>query len=988
MTSDPRWIQCVSRIRAGERIIFDELEGGPLVILASDLRRLLTGADQGAAVAGAVGGGSRARTGQGALATAIHIDGGTARGITLVADTGDREDPVIDLADLRTVTGVALPPLVLKNCRIEGWLDFSGSHLTSLSLSGCEARGVRGNACQIDGDCRLIKLRPLGISVDESSLQSARHDPQPCQVTMVAARIDGSVDLRNSLLRSPMPTETGRESSSPSLIWTHDFADQFALSLASSEIRGRLLLLGDFEAWGGVSLYQAEIRNSIRITSRVIAAHEVREFPGAPVPRRKYSALDASELRLEGNLIWAPDGDAKLGGEGSGARGNVFGNIKLVRAQIEGDVFLQNIQWATLPFCNDGRLVAEKTQPAYLPSSLQPARREDAHASGGIDGRYARIGGQLRIGGRCQIGRRYRPMTGLAKISDIGPSLDFWKATFRLGMRLDSGAQLRGPALFTATHIGRHIYIAAEIVIESAKRPRLCPYHTALDLSDSRLDGNMILRIPRLDGRVSLSRMQIDGSMEIQSLHFRHKGVRRANYALRDEVGEVAHRNALRRERFDETSILDCQDLSLSGGINLKRDSISVDHEDRDLPYNRFIVDLRGTSCSTWDDADCTCWHGLDARRTARWTPWRLRFDGISFKGLDSSNQHYPIRPETIAGSLWGRLAARFYRERSYMAASSREIIAFRIRALNSFHDNRNRTAGPPRPEAQGGGSDEVAIRWPKRLYAAFMRTIVGPSWQMREEVPDHSPQPYEVFARAYMARGEGDTAISLAMERVRLQWRRRLRDMNRLWSRLYLVGIGGLIILLPLHLAILPEWRLPLWSLMFVILLTPILIGLGISIWRTGFGYGMHSGRALITVCLFLLIVAFGTPGLMGERISNSRDAREHLLYALDKLLPVINLDNTLYPRVVCVQPRSERALSPRLVRVGPQAKSSAEGPVPMQVIDTTDPPSYHVGSTHRPCLSRDLDRLYDLLGWLVLSLSILTLSGLLRRDVERSVP
>ena len=769
----------------------------------------------------------------------------------------------------------------------------------------------------------------------------------------------------------------------PSLVWTQDFADQFALSLASSEIRGRLLLLGHFEALGGISLYQAEIRNSIRITSRMIAAHDARERMGDLRLRRKYAALDASEMKLEGNLIWAPQDlpEKQVGRQA----GNVYGNVKLVGAQIEGDVFFQNLRWVALPKPVEPPVAAGSLATVPAPPTL----REDIHASGGIDGRFCRIAGQLRIGDRCIIGRRYRPMAGLAKLTDIGPALDFWKATFGLGVRVDSGARLCGPVLFTASHVGRHIYMAGEIVIDTVKRPRLSPYHTALDLSNSRLNGNMILRVRRLDGRATLSRMQVDGSVEIQALQFRHIGIRRANYSLRTESEEEAKENALRRERFDETSILDCQDLCLTGGINLKRDSISVAFERRAAPYNRFIVDLRGASCATWDDADCTCWTGLDAHPSERLTPWRLRFDGITLKGLDSSNQHYPIRPEMTVTSRWDRLVERFYGERSYMAASVREIVAFRIRALNSFYNNRNRELGKPPPETVRPAATSKAPVGPwRRLFTSIERSTVGPAWRKREDVPEHSPQPYEVFARAYMARGEGDTAINLAMERVRLQWRRRLGEMNRIWSRVYLAGLAALLVLLPLNAQIPVEWRPPVWSILAFAFLTPVAIWLGIAIWRIAFGYGMHSGRALITVGLFVILVAFGTPGLMGERIEDGRDAREHLLYALDKLLPVINLDNSLYPRVVCVEPRSPRALSPRLVLVNPQAQSpAAEGSAPMQVVDTTDQPSFHASAPHRPCLSRDLDRAYDVLGWLVLSLTILTFSGLLRRDGERSV-
>ena len=914
--------------------------------------------------------------------TRVRIDGGRDRKIHIVQTEDDRHDAdprfgqFLDLRNLTGPLGGPLPPLIIENCEIEGTLDLSGSHFAHVEILGCALRGIKGDACRIDSDCQLRDLQPLGVTDSGAGLGAPENLYCYCQIRLVSARIDGTVDLSNSQLRAPRLMDWREDLQATHKLPPFRFADQYALSLAGSEIRGRVFISGNFEAWGGISLYQTEIRNSLMIAARIVAAHEVREFSYGVVEERSYAALDASELRLHGTLDWTPAVEADAFG------GNVYGRVDLVRAQIDGDIFLQNLRWKPLIGYQDGRETRDKIDRPYLPNEeCVPADCESKFASGGIDGRYARIKGQVRIGRNCRIGRRYRTMSGLAGLHAVAPALDFWKATIGLGVRLEEGVDIHGPIHLNTSHVGRHIFIAAKIIIETKERPRLSPYHVALDLADSRLDGFLSFRIPRSDGRVSLERMQVKGSMEVRRLAFRYRGVGRPLYqprvrpvsdGLPSENPEFFDAASL--ERFDETSILDMQDLTVDGGVNFKRESVSIDFDLSYRPHNNFIVDLRGMSCTTWDDADATCWSRLNCKDPREGVPWRLRFDGIDFARLDTSSQPQPLRHNTTDGisPVYRPLAwvlSRWYKSRSYTVASSEQVTALRRKALESFHENRNYQ--PATLPVRGNGySHGPTERLPalRRMMQHVERWTILPSWKRREVMPPFSPQPYETFARAYMARGETDTAIKITIDRMRRQWRRRVRLWTQGWT-----PIAVLILILTAWgfvWASLLGQEVSAWTYLFwtgVAILPPFALRLIVAVWEAAFGYGLSSTRAVGTVVIFVLFCSFATPLIVGDRFVDGRESVEHLVYGIDKLIPLNEPDMILYPESPqCIQMRPE----PRRIPIA--------HPEPEYL-------PYHADAPRRPCLYRQLNRIYDLIGWIIISLTLLTLAGLFRRDIER---
>jgi hypothetical protein len=437
------WLK--SKVEAGEPI--EAPPSGELVISGSLLRELLLGDD-------------------------LTSAGIVIRGQGRVIIKGDSPpDSSIDLSYLAGREGGPLRPLVLDRCRLDGKLRLTGSHFAFLSLDGCAFSRIDADHCQVDSHCRLINLRPF----DDADKDCVAH------IRMVAARIDGTADMRNSKLRAPSRGESTTARSR---------ADHYALSLASAEIAGRLLLDDGFEALGGVSLYQASIGNSLSIRTAKLESRRL----GTP-------ALDAQELRLAGSFLWSNP----LSEEAVDANDwHVAGEVVLRNAQIGGDCSFEQCRWAGIgaPSLRDGNFVD--------------------HISGGIDLRFARVKGQLAICAGCQVAQGNAPPPRRKEedwLSGIfGPSLDAWKAQFEKGVRIECGARFAGPVFLNGTDIGHELIFRGDVTIPMP--PIALPsVPEALDLSGARIRG--LVRIwGDFSGCLRMHGASVDGTVELQELIF------------------------------------------------------------------------------------------------------------------------------------------------------------------------------------------------------------------------------------------------------------------------------------------------------------------------------------------------------------------------------------------------------------------------------------------------------------------------------------
>jgi hypothetical protein len=128
----------------------------------------------------------------------VEIDGGARQAITLEVDA----DGVIDLSHMAGPSNGPLPPLILRNCIVQGELRIAGSRFSFLCLENCVLTALDAHGCRIDGGCQLIGLRVTRF-VDLSDVQvtgtvrivGAEMD----RIALRGARVDGSVYLSELL---------------------------------------------------------------------------------------------------------------------------------------------------------------------------------------------------------------------------------------------------------------------------------------------------------------------------------------------------------------------------------------------------------------------------------------------------------------------------------------------------------------------------------------------------------------------------------------------------------------------------------------------------------------------------------------------------------------------------------------------------------------------------------------------------------------------
>jgi len=343
---------------------------------------------------------------------------------------------------------------------------------------------------------------------------------------MVGARIAGTADFRGCSLRSPV----AGVSAGPA----RGYANRYALSLASAEVGGRLMLDHGFRAIGGVSLYQTRIQNSLSLNTSRIESRSI----DAP-------ALDAEEMHVGGSVTWVNEPDES----GDEARNwGIAGRIVLKRAEIGGDLKLEHLRWAR--------------ECAW--SMDEGGRRAVDHVSGGIDARSSSIRGQLRIGEGCRVARWTEPparRVGEDVTSGVfGPSIDLWKSHVGRGLRIERHAVFNGPLLLNDSAIDHGVIMLGECRLPVI-RAAASKIPEAVDFSDARLSGLIRLSC-QLGGSVSFRRAQVTGTIELQRLAF--------------VIPELLPGRAEEDCKRGTASLLDMSSATISGGLHFGELSLQL----------------------------------------------------------------------------------------------------------------------------------------------------------------------------------------------------------------------------------------------------------------------------------------------------------------------------------------------------------------------------------------------------------------------------
>ena len=191
---------------------------------------------------------------------------------------------VLDLANWSATGGDALPPLLLDRCDIPEMIEISYAHLARLSVTKCRISHIHAEGVRIGGRFDFSGVRPYEAAPGGEEMSVAWIEGRGC-------RIEGAVAGRGAHLKAPPPRPAAQ------IILE---AKRFALDLGDSYIGGKVILMPNFKAVGGVSFANSEVIGETWLRGAKLSSGESDAFCGQ-------SAKFSSGLMLdEGFLARGP----------------------------------------------------------------------------------------------------------------------------------------------------------------------------------------------------------------------------------------------------------------------------------------------------------------------------------------------------------------------------------------------------------------------------------------------------------------------------------------------------------------------------------------------------------------------------------------------------------------------------------------------------------------------------------------------------------
>ncbi|HEX8571862.1 MAG TPA: hypothetical protein VF759_03825 [Allosphingosinicella sp.] len=369
------------------------------------------------------------------------------------------------------------------------------------------------------------------------------------------------------------------------------------------------------------------------------------------------------------------------------------------------------------------------------------------------------------------------------------------------------------------------------------------------------------------------------------------------------------------------------------------------------------IFDLRGLTCHGFDDDEALVWSGLEEQGG-----WRLLLDGMDFQQLEAIDPKERTKGGRDSGSA------------VQLTGDSRPGRVRRTAMLHAFLPGHIETAEKRR-----------VTKWRGLLPLARDGAF--------------SPQPFETFARAYLRSGDSRSADRIISAQKRLEWLRIFDGSlartlaNR---RMLIVTSGGwAFIFCALFLwAVRPlaSWDVDIVSAMRISMLVFVALWLMLyaavrswpymlltagMLFDLMFRFGLKPARAVQTSVICLALGVFGTIALR------------------DKILPVQQYHSVHIARE---SDRSEDSMA-QWERIRLPTDAEAEGcnvvigsamdralyafDVFVPLLDVRQECAFTIERT--AYFVRALKTLYAALGWVVVSLTLLTISGVLRRYLEK---
>lgn len=911
------------------------------------------------------------RTVRGCFITALYVDappGGrplNPNGFPVVMSnaliSGD-----LDLRDLRGPAGSALPALHLENCRLPGLLKLNGTYLRRLSLRDSALHHLQAQDTHFEG---LVDLRGVHSAGD---MPGAGGEPR-CHVALSNTRIDGDLWAAQAQFCAPPPEEAeARQLGRPVT---------YALDLRGAEIFGSVRLDPKVRAVGGVTLADARISGDVWLRGAELIAAE-----GA--------AFRAQNTRIEGALVgrYWEEPEAPTPHQALRAHGMVW----MPGAQIGGEVDMRGIMVRRRPGSRDGRFVAVGMK---VGGSLRMRASDQGGARScfddGVHLTNAEINGELTLAG-ARLGA-----------DNDGVSLSLEGATIRkslhLGCRHTAGGAWERFEADGSTSL-RVLDIADDLILAGGV------FRGEIDASNLTVGGDLNAgpadpkdRLPHGDAELDLvaPRLQAPGRFRLQG-------------------AMIGKQLCLVGARLDR---LDAQDVVVAGRIDLK--GAEVRHRlDLQRARARGRLSLEGlTLISVVDDEgsattpevllnDCVVEGVLRVHKVRRMFALGdgdlqpLAAARKVLRGGKRGSKALPRPVMQLTGTqvdLLDDLIGRGWGDVKLFLDDFRYRATYRVRE-------------PTSSLTPGLNAVRHRLVW---LDQQFDNGLINTN--------TFRSQPYVQLAEVYRGEGRFDEASQIIIRKLdlekmlerRARWRTRLKF--DLWPRSRPnQGLCPTI----LRWATSPLaglwWCAALaWSVVWVLATTLV-----DQAFKSFFGYGLDPRRSMVTLAGFLAL------GIAGTLYANSHDllvvdaapslSQVHLgtprfdprlayesarpptllnvhcgeevaapLYAFDLFVPVVDL----HQKGRCmVRPfdETDQARWDAAIRDSRPTLTAFKGAA-LTDLARRGRAAWAIAQRFSPLVMTDprvwlwLKTIYAFLGWLVVSLTLLTISGILKRNAEK---
>jgi hypothetical protein len=174
-------------------------------------------------------------------------------------------DGPLDLSDAAASAGGVLPSLMLEDCTITDLIDISYTSIRRLSLAGSRITHLRARNTRFEGPVDLRRV----TSAEQEGQRTGAGQEGLCWVELQGARIGGSVYAFESHLCAP-PAE--------SKLVEQDSKPPYALNLGGACIEGSLTLQPGFTATGGVCILGAQIAGDLWLSGAQLRGYDQHAF--------------------------------------------------------------------------------------------------------------------------------------------------------------------------------------------------------------------------------------------------------------------------------------------------------------------------------------------------------------------------------------------------------------------------------------------------------------------------------------------------------------------------------------------------------------------------------------------------------------------------------------------------------------------------------------------------------------------------------------